>query len=240
MLVEATQFRLCLRVAAHSLRFRRPGFRSRLIYRRAAPCPPSHALSRVSAPCRTGGVLVACRGSTFRRCLRGRLRSACRWSVGSWSLAVHVFFASQGAGALPSCLTSACKTRRLTLRSNGPSTAGALGPVRGTLYIFANRAKPAYRGGPFSSNVSRQQNRPCLTQQARGKSAPNETASGASVSGAVVLARVERQGAATLVPHRPDGTRFEKSELSNLPLSSRSLRAATRSRPARCHRLSFG
>ena len=43
--------------------------------------------------------------------------------------------------------------RRLTLRSNGPSTAGGLGPAAGTPYIFVVRAKPAYRGGPFSSNV---------------------------------------------------------------------------------------
>ena len=41
----------------------------------------------------------------------------------------------------------------LTRRSNGPSAAVGLGPVSGTLYIFAARAKPAYRGGPFSSTL---------------------------------------------------------------------------------------
>ena len=41
----------------------------------------------------------------------------------------------------------------LTRRSNGPSTAGGLGPVRGTLYIFAARAKAPCRCGRLSSNV---------------------------------------------------------------------------------------
>ena len=59
-----------------------------------------------------------------------------------------------GAGLLKNKL-GLRTSRRLTLRSNGPPTAGGLGPVRGTLYIFANRAKPACRGGPFSSNVRR-------------------------------------------------------------------------------------
>ena len=35
----------------------------------------------------------------------------------------------------------------------GPATAGRLGPVGGTRYIFANRAKPPCRSGPLSSNV---------------------------------------------------------------------------------------
>ena len=41
----------------------------------------------------------------------------------------------------------------LTLRSTGPATAGQLGPVGGTRYIFANRAKPSCRSGPVTSNV---------------------------------------------------------------------------------------
>jgi hypothetical protein len=41
----------------------------------------------------------------------------------------------------------------LTLRSTGPATAGQLGPVGSTRYIFANRAKPSCRSGPVTSNV---------------------------------------------------------------------------------------
>ena len=43
--------------------------------------------------------------------------------------------------------------RGLTPRSTGRATAGHLGPVGGTLYIFANRAKAACRSGPVNSNV---------------------------------------------------------------------------------------
>ena len=43
----------------------------------------------------------------------------------------------------------------LTPRSTGPATAGHLGPVGGTRYIFANRAKASCLRGPVSSNVDR-------------------------------------------------------------------------------------
>ena len=52
----------------------------------------------------------------------------------------------------------------LTLRSTGPATAGQLGPVGGTRYIFANRAKPSCRSGPVTSNV-RPLNTPSSTFQ---------------------------------------------------------------------------
>jgi len=43
--------------------------------------------------------------------------------------------------------------RGLTPRSTGRATAGHLGPVGGTLYIFANRAKASCRSAPVNSNV---------------------------------------------------------------------------------------
>ena len=49
--------------------------------------------------------------------------------------------------------------RCLTLQSTGPTTAGQLGPVGGTRYIFANRAKPSCRSGPVTSNVGQQKAR---------------------------------------------------------------------------------
>ena len=54
--------------------------------------------------------------------------------------------------------------RCLTLQSTGPTTAGQLGPVGGTRYIFANRAKPPCRSGPVTSNV-RPLNTPSSTFQ---------------------------------------------------------------------------
>jgi len=46
---------------------------------------------------------------------------------------------------------------RLTPRwTSGPATAGCLGPVWGTRYIFPAQAKPSHRTGPVSSNVRRQ------------------------------------------------------------------------------------
>ena len=61
---------------------------------------------------------------------------------------------------------AACRVRPrdpkccLTLRSTGPATADQLGPVGGTQYIFANRAKPPCRSGPVTSNVRPQNERP--------------------------------------------------------------------------------
>ena len=49
------------------------------------------------------------------------------------------------------CLTFAA--RCLTPRSSRAPTAGHAGPLGGTLYIFANRAKPACRSGQLNSNV---------------------------------------------------------------------------------------
>ena len=80
MLFKAKQCGLCAGLAALSLRFRCLGFRFRLTYPSAALCSSSHAVPWVPAPCRAGGVPVVRRGSAFRQCLRGRLRSACRWS----------------------------------------------------------------------------------------------------------------------------------------------------------------
>ena len=43
--------------------------------------------------------------------------------------------------------------RGLTRRPTGRITAGQLGPVGGTRYIFANRAKPPRRAAPVNSNI---------------------------------------------------------------------------------------
>ena len=51
--------------------------------------------------------------------------------------------------------------RGLTRRSTGRITAGQLGPVGGTRYIFANRAKLPCRAAPVNSNVGPQKRHLC-------------------------------------------------------------------------------
>ena len=114
---------------------------------------------------------------------------------------------------------------------------------------------PSCRWSRLSSNVSRQKFGPCLTHRARGKSAPNEDTSVTVVGGAVVRRGAEHDKAAIVALELLQFTRFGKSELSNPPLSSHSLRVhrviepaavfmfaskSPRSCTARCHRLGFG
>jgi hypothetical protein len=55
--------------------------------------------------------------------------------------------------------------RGLTPRSTGRATAGHLGPVGGTRYIVANRAKASCRRTPVNSNVRHQRNGRATFQQ---------------------------------------------------------------------------
>jgi hypothetical protein len=88
--------------------------------------------------------------------LASKARALTEHQKTSAQVALHLSRVGVAPGSHRWAGTTAASTARercLTLRSTGHATAGHLGPVGGTRYIFANRAKASCRSAPVSSNV---------------------------------------------------------------------------------------
>jgi len=130
----------CVGPSPHALRPRLlPSPPTRQVPSISAAAHASHGLQSVRRP--PPGINRCSPASERRRSLAPHLRTA--------ACAVAVRRSNPPARARPNHSLK-----------RGPATAGQLGPVGGTRYIFATRAKPSCRSGPLSSNVRRRRHAP--------------------------------------------------------------------------------
>jgi hypothetical protein len=118
---------------------------------------PSHRAGRAHHALSTGyqsvGGAAELSTSTVPKLLRAVGKNAWRARVASAERDASVVhhLEKQGTGTLTTALQP--QQRCLTRRSSRAPTAGHAGPVGGTLYIFANRARASHRWCRLTSNV---------------------------------------------------------------------------------------